>query len=415
MILFLHNIDLILMIGKLGNNNMKKILVVLLSLLFLALVNTAGALDIVDDETYFHVQNEIYNVTISMPFSRITIDVNYITFNDSSFYITSTNPINITFDYIKDTILATSDGTKVMSFYAYTLGGTGVFQITGFDSSRKYKIRREGVVYATIMSDVAGVLTFTNTEWSGKYIEIFTGGGPAAVTLTVVDNTINDICAEISITNEGIENQEYFYYYWITPRADGDLLDPDTVDSASASKLVAPGEIFTVTVCLTVNTPETYWYKVRVYWGVEYSSASEQFDAVIPEGAPGGGAAPRRRPKLTVVCVDRSQKSLDSVRVEIYEGGRLLGTDITDNEGKALFVLPKPMTVTIRASKNGYDSVEQTVSVKRDKTVTLTMTEPVVVSMLPWVLVVIIAACIIICFYYYYSKKRPTKNYPNTF
>jgi len=103
----------------------------------------------------------------------------------------------------------------------------------------------------------------------------------------VVDNVIPDITAKLSITNEGNTSQEYTYYYWITPRPDGEIGDNDTIDSGSASKLIDPGETFVTYVTLTCEDEGDYYFRARVYYGTEYSDSYQQFTAVTTEG--GGG------------------------------------------------------------------------------------------------------------------------------
>ncbi|GAH25920.1 unnamed protein product, partial [marine sediment metagenome] len=92
-----------------------------------------------------------------------------------------------------------------------------------------------------------------------------------------------------SIKNEGAGNQEYTYYYWITTRADGEIIDDDAVDSGSSSKMIASGDTFTVEKCLTLPNVGTYWFKVKVFWDADSSSASEQFIAISVPSAPSDG------------------------------------------------------------------------------------------------------------------------------
>ncbi len=130
--------------------------------------------------------------------------------------------------------------------------------------------------------------TIVTTTVNGKevknidYWELITN--PAKITVDVVDDVIPDITAKLTITNEGNTSQEYTYYYWITPRPDGEIGDNDTIDSGSASKLIQPGETFETYVTLTCENEGDYYFRARVYYGTEYSDAYQLFTAASSGG-----------------------------------------------------------------------------------------------------------------------------------
>ena len=129
-----------------------------------------------------------------------------------------------------------------------------------------------GGTWTTVASTTVGGETVKNID----YWELITN--PAQITIDVVDDVPPDITAKLEITNEGNTSQEYTYYYWITPRIDGETGDNDTVDSASASKLIDPGETYTTYVTLTCNDDGDYYYRARVYYGSEYSESYQEFN-----------------------------------------------------------------------------------------------------------------------------------------
>ena len=138
-------------------------------------------------------------------------------------------------------------------------------------------------------------MTISSTVIDGNTVENVVywelESNPPEVKLTVTDTTITTIQAELSITNEGTSPQEYTYYYWITPRVDGDIADWDTIDVASASKLINPSDTYVTSVSLSLSSVGDYYYKARVYYGTEYSSALQKFTSTkeTPGGGGGGG------------------------------------------------------------------------------------------------------------------------------
>ena len=389
--------------------NLKRAVAVLIILLVLPVISTTlPAMDIIDDETFFHVQNEIYNVSGIMRFSEITAESTYVRFNTTRFYVTAPNPINITIDFLNQSIFGAADSDKVLSFNATTAVGAVWFQITGFQPSKKHDVYRDGTLFATVTSDVAGDILFANTEWlTARYFEIYMAGGPPQVTVTVTDTVSPEICATIYLENEGNNPQEYTYYYFITPRVDGNLLDPDTVVSGWSSKLVAAGENFSISQCLTPVTPGIYWYKVWAYWGALYSDAAAMFTATAPPAGPGGpGAAPPTgMHQLTIISIDENSNILPGVLLNIYDGERLLGSAVTDEEGKAVFNIPEGLTIRIVATKEGYPTAEKTITVSQDMTETIQLGIEEAIAFPWWILLLLIIGGTI-CYAY---KRQTTK------
>jgi len=142
-------------------------------LLIILAINTVNASVVIRTGTFSHVENEIYTVSSDMVFSRVTAYSDYILFNSSMFNITSANPINITLDFIHKTTDNVVNGTKVMSFYGNTTAGVVSFRISGFESNSEYEVRRDGIVFTTVVSNDTGTIWFNNSDWSERYLEIY--------------------------------------------------------------------------------------------------------------------------------------------------------------------------------------------------------------------------------------------------
>lgn len=143
----------------------------ILALLFMPSVSA----NTFDNETFFHVQNEIYTANTTMTFDVIAVDIDYFTFNVSSFFLKSANDINISYDFIRYDIPTAHMNEKVMSFYVNTTSAAATFRISGFQPNTKYKVYKNGVLKHTPTSTLTGYIMFTDAGWGTPepYIEIY--------------------------------------------------------------------------------------------------------------------------------------------------------------------------------------------------------------------------------------------------
>jgi len=132
-----------------------------------------------DTEVYCNVGNETYNVTLAMNFSSIIITPDYVTFNNSGFYLSFSNDINISIDYINGDISNANDGDKILSFYANTTE-TGWFNLSGFTVNRNWMVYEDGALFNIILSNASGYVSFNDSIWNEEYIEIYLEGSPLA-------------------------------------------------------------------------------------------------------------------------------------------------------------------------------------------------------------------------------------------
>lgn len=139
-------------------------------------------------------------------------------------------------------------------------------------------------------TNVVSVINSINQNFQDNWTLI---SCPTEINLYITNSVLPDITAIINITNEGLVDYEYTYYFWVTPRATGEYGDGDTIDSGQSSKLISHGESFIVTKSLTVNTVGTYYFRAKVWYG-KWSESSHQFYATNPSGTAGGRGGRRK-------------------------------------------------------------------------------------------------------------------------
>lgn len=116
---------------------------------------------------------------------------------------------------------------------------------------------------------------------------------PTQLEVRVDSRCDDEVCAEISITNEGTAPYEYVYYYWITDDPNAAYNSTNTTDRGHASKLINPGDTYIIEKCLThPDTETTHYFKAMTYFG-EYAYAMDSYTnglACRDTHGAGGGA-----------------------------------------------------------------------------------------------------------------------------
>lgn len=389
--------------------------IIILLLLQIFYFNVNADITIHTPDVFAHVDNITYNTTHNMSFNRVLVEDNYLQLNSSKFYVNSPSNINISMDYIRSNIYDAGYGDLAMSFYVEnTSDGDDVyFNISGFLVGIVYEIDLNGVEIESYEANTSGYITFSNNDWGAiDFIEILRKmpANPALVSLVVSDNTINDICAYITIMNEGASDQEYIYYYWITSRADGDYGDVDTVDSASSSKMIEAGDSYVVGVCLSLYNTGYYYFKVEVFWDDDSSEASERFLAETTTGggggSGGGGGGATSKYELTISC-QYKQAPLENVYVKVFENNDLVDYGYTDVDGSVEFNIAKHSTIKLTCSRVGYITKTDTLTVDSDMVYVVEMEKENITVIL--LLIIIILIILTLMFYYYIRKKKTAK------
>ena len=122
-------------------------------------------------------------------------------------------------------------------------------------------------------------------------------GEPAQVLIpSMASVTMPNISANVTITNEGTEDYEYFYEWCVMSSPSDFCGSGNNAYYASASKLIALGQTWNTTLTATVLSPGVYYFKTTAYFGSNASSAQRQFTTTSqsspppPTGSGGGGS-----------------------------------------------------------------------------------------------------------------------------
>ena len=105
---------------------------------------------------------------------------------------------------------------------------------------------------------------------------------------SITNSIVPTITADITISNEGLIDTEYQYEWCVVSEIGNTCGGGDDVFYASAAKLIVARADWTTTKDATVPDTGTYYFKLVVHYGVNYSTASQLFTAVSGGGGGGG-------------------------------------------------------------------------------------------------------------------------------
>lgn len=112
---------------------------------------------------------------------------------------------------------------------------------------------------------------------------------PAQVVVnSITDNIIPLITANITISNEGLIDTEYQYEWCVVSDIGNSCGGGDDVFYSSGAKSLIAGEDWNTTKDATIPDIGTYYFKLVVHYGLNYSTASQVFNAVSGGGGGGG-------------------------------------------------------------------------------------------------------------------------------
>jgi len=148
---------------------------------------------------------------------------------------------------------------------------TGIYEYTYTVASNAVQGTYETEVSATVES---GKTIKANDYWN-------VAGSPAQVLInTISDNTVPDITASATITNEGTVGYEYRYEWCVVNSQENACGGNDDIFYSSAAKFIQPGQDWVTNLSANVPATGNYWFKVMVYFGTDRSGASQSFSAV---------------------------------------------------------------------------------------------------------------------------------------
>jgi len=125
----------------------------------------------------FEIENETYTVSSTLDFSSITISDNYVVFNTTGFYVTSTNDIIIILDFVHSDMSQVGNDSLALQFDAITNGPNNVFfNISGFMPGTSYTVKRNETNISVSVANGSGFISFSNNVWSKKEFKIYQNG-----------------------------------------------------------------------------------------------------------------------------------------------------------------------------------------------------------------------------------------------
>jgi len=129
--------------------------------------------DFTTSGVYYHNSGGNAYITTYHPmrFRKISVDRNFVMFNDTGFAISSPNRVNISLVSLGSDILDSEVNQTVASFYAQGIQGTTAsFSISGFHQETNYTINRGGSTIASPTADESGTISFSSSLTSGNQL-----------------------------------------------------------------------------------------------------------------------------------------------------------------------------------------------------------------------------------------------------
>ena len=150
----------------------KKIITILLFLLFFLLVYPINSEVSIDENVELVYDNITFKVSSTKTFDTIEVGSNYIQFNATRFYITAPNPTTITLNSLHSNINTTYDETvNLLNISTVTSGGNVTFNISSFRPYNHYKVNIDSNQHIYQANDT-GFLSFYINSWSSHNITI---------------------------------------------------------------------------------------------------------------------------------------------------------------------------------------------------------------------------------------------------
>lgn len=213
------------------------------------------------------------------------------------------------------------DGSGVTNNCAGQLGGKAWSRTLGWVDFSGASIDADGVFTGTAGTPGtdAGRVNFgcDNCGVATDWLQCSLRESPAQVVINAMTDTIiPDIVADITITNEGAVDTEYQYEWCVVTGIGNACGGGDDVFYASAAKLIVAGEDWDTTKTATVPDPGTYYFKLVVYYGVNYSTASQVFTATAASSGGGGGGGGTTSDTYDTADLNRDHK-VDSIDFSI--------------------------------------------------------------------------------------------------
>ncbi len=214
---------------------------------------------------FYSVITSTKNITGGQTYSA-TIEIRN---SSSNYIIPSSAPKIRLYDSLRNIIVDNVDATQI---------STGVYQYN-FTTS----ITHTTGLYETLVS----ISVDGNSKQYRDFWRLVNAPTEVSI-LSITDNTIPTITANVIITNEGNIDYEYQYEYCIVSKESNQCGGGDDVDYGAGSKFISKSQSWNTLLTLNANQAGNYWFKVIVHYNSQISGASKSFTAITQPSAGGG-------------------------------------------------------------------------------------------------------------------------------
>lgn len=128
---------------------------------------------IITPDIQYIIGNEAYTINATMFFSQIIINSLSMVFHTIGSSMFTSNSNTIIPISISNTVSGATKREKILDFYATTPSGQVTFNIDGFESTKRYQVKRGGSPKNNTTSNSSGDITFQNTVWSEQHFKVY--------------------------------------------------------------------------------------------------------------------------------------------------------------------------------------------------------------------------------------------------
>lgn len=241
-------------------------------------VNDTLFVEITDISTDLLTINNTLN-SLSTTVNDIDTNVNSVVAfiqDNAVFTVTDFDRVIITKNYTVEVTMFELNGSAVVpdSIPKITIRDATNSTVASFDSMTEVHAGVYRYIYQTTNSSVPGtwyaeILIEHNGEDVYVYDRWYLVSSPTLVDVEITNVCPTEVCADITIENEGDLAYEYPIYYWTTDTLNEFINGAGVIDSGMMSKLLNPGESYTFNTCLEYadDTDSTHYFYAMTDYG----------------------------------------------------------------------------------------------------------------------------------------------------
>lgn len=218
-------------------------------------------------------------VNNTMNFSSIYWGTNYMEFNDTKFFISGPNRVNVSLAFIHSDPQNANNDEKIYGFWAETSSGMVYINVSNLNNGVNYKIKQDGSIIETVQANLSGFVSISCDSWSEHHFEIFQLGSAAGINITSpypVDEAIekNRPPTNMSAYVECSDADVYILFKNLTSY-------PDTWTIAYSWLGVSDGRYAMSNLASGFSMLEFIWGNTEYTWSVNVSNGSGWYVGTI--------------------------------------------------------------------------------------------------------------------------------------